>query len=45
MEYIIKENEFLKQQVLDLKTNLDINKQLLKSLELSTTIELSQCVG
>jgi hypothetical protein len=45
MEYIIKENEFLKQYVLDLKTNLDINKQLLKSLELSTTIELSQCVG
>ena len=45
MEYIIKENEFLKQYVLDLKTNLDINKQLLKSLELSTTIELSQCIG
>ena len=41
----MRENEFLKQQVSDLKTNLDINKQLLKSLESSTTLEYGQCGG
>jgi hypothetical protein len=41
----MRENEFLKQYVVDLKTNLDINKQLLKSLESSTTLEYGQCGG
>jgi hypothetical protein len=34
----MKENELLKQEVSDLRTNLEINKQLLRGLENSTTV-------
>ena len=41
----MRENECLRQQVSDLKINLDINKQMLRNLESSTTLEYGQCGG
>lgn len=42
LEYVIKENQGLREQISDLKVTLEINKQMLKSLESSTTVEYGQ---